>query len=402
MKILIISNLYPPKYLGGYEILCCQVTEELVRRGHDVVVLTSTYDKGEEFACNEPSNVHRLLELYIPFGSPGRLLRSRRWRTGRKNHRITQDFIRKVNPDIVFLWSQLRLTLGPIRAALESNYPLAFTFNDENIAGFIPSSFKLLPRLLARYIFDNWVFPSITLTDVKFRYSTCISQRLKDNLLTSGVGVENARVIYQGIPIEQFPLKPDPGSIHTQPRLLYVGQLLPYKGVHTLIEAAHKIAALEEYKDVKVSIVGDGEDLYKEQLVNLAAEGPAVITFYGRVNHSDLSRIYHEHDILVFPSIWQEPFGLSHLEAMASGVPVVSTNDGGHGEFLEDNINSLVFNKSDVNQLVSCLKKILHDEPLRKRLTSTARTMIEERFTMQGYVSMLEEFLKESQEQQSQ
>ncbi|MDP8228112.1 MAG: glycosyltransferase, partial [Candidatus Electryoneaceae bacterium] len=344
MKLLIISNLYPPYVLGGYEILCHQVSNELKARGHQVVVLTSTHgveDGVEDGVQDDPSeNIHRVFKLYLPFTQKPRLLRHRRWLTGRYNYRVAEDFIKREKPDLIFVWSQLRLTVGSARAALDSGIPTAFTFNDVHIGEFMPAHFNWAPRGLYRHIADHWVFPSITLKGITLDHTTCISRRLKSNLMEYGMPIENSKIIYQGIPIERFPMKDDIGKIHSPVRALYVGQLHTYKGVHTFIDAAHRIVREKGPKYLQVSIVGGGTEEYKSQLIKQVADGPACIKFGGQIPHDELPQVYRDNDIFVFSSIWQEPFGLTHLEAMASGTPVISTADGGHGEFLEDNVNS--------------------------------------------------------------
>lgn len=71
----------------------------------------------------------------------------------------------------------------------------------------------------------------------------------------------------------------------------------------------------------------------------------------GKVPHDRVSALYRSHDLFVFPSIWQEPFGLTPLEAMASGIPVISTVNGGHGEFVQHKINAFVFKEGDADML---------------------------------------------------
>lgn len=407
MRILVISNLYPPYVLGGYEILCDQVCRELCRRGHEVVVLTSRYGlDGDAPAGDAPElppslQVYRTLRLYLSFDRPPRLLRRRRWLIGKYNYRQTRACVKRVHPEIIFIWSQLRLTVGPARAAQASGRPVVYTFNDENITGYLPARFRPTLRGVAAYILDHWVIPSITLKGLVFDHVTCISQCVKQNVIAQGLPIPHARVIYQGIPLEQFPPKADMGSIHHPARLLYVGQLHPYKGVHTLIEAAHRIAerstgdAHVAPVRFSVTIIGDGPDAYKRRLADLATQGPAVIEFKGKVPHTELPPLYREHDLFVFPSIWREAFGLTHLEAMASGVPVISTANGGQGEFLRHGENALVFQPENAHQLAEHIGRLLRDYALRRRLAERARALVERQFTLERYVSELEAFLQE-------
>jgi glycosyltransferase involved in cell wall biosynthesis len=84
---------------------------------------------------------------------------------------------------------------------------------------------------------------------------------------------------------------------------------------------------------------------------------------------------------------------------MASGTPVISTADGGHGEFLEDGVNALVFRKEDARQLAALLLRLLRDAPLRRRLALTARDVVAARFTVDRYVTDLEAFLVEARQE---
>lgn len=401
MRILVVSNLYPPPFLGGYEVLCAQVAEMLVRRGHALTVLTSTHGlAGGEDAEPGPPAVRRLLRLYLPFDQPARLLRGARHRVGRANYAIARRTIAEVLPDVIFVWSQLRLTLGAARAAEESGRPVAYTFNDEHIAGYLPAAPGPSPRRLLAYCADRWLVPGITLRGMRLAHTACISEQVKRNLVGRGVPVAGSRVIYHGIPLPQFPLKDAPGSLHDPPRILYVGQLHAYKGVHTLIEAVRLLAAgAGRRRELEVTVVGEGPREYTEALRAQAARIPVPIRFTGRIPHGEVPAVYRAHDVFVFPSTWQEPFGLTHLEAMASGTPVVSTADGGHGEFLEDERNALVFRKEDAAQLAGLILRLLGDDALRRRLAETARDHVARHFTVERYATDLEAFLAAAQQE---
>src|SRR5213076_2573694 len=92
------------------------------------------------------------------------------------------------------------------------------------------------------------------------------------------------------------------------------------------------------------------------------------ITWLGAVSRAQLPDIYAEADCLVFPSRWQEPFGLVPIEAMACGTPVVATGTGGSGEFLRDGYNCVVFHAGESRSLAAAIQR-LHDDPdLRRRV----------------------------------
>jgi glycogen synthase len=397
MNILIISNLFPPYVLGGYEILCGQVVQYLKERHHTLHILTSDHgvDSGKSTKSEDP--VIRRLRLYLPFGEPAAFLRKARIKTARFDKQITKEVIEQYRPDVIFIWSLLRLTPGAARAAEESGIPVVYTFNDENIAGFLPAQRSVSPKALLRWAMDTFLTPGITLHGLRFTHTTCISRIVKRNLLNRGMKIGNSHIIYQGIPIEQFPEKITTENMQKPVRILYAGQLHFYKGVHTIIEALVKLKenTKEAIPEFTLTIAGKGADTdpYTDNLKIQAKEGGIPTDFLGIVPHYEMSEVYQKHDLFVFPSIWEEPFGLTHIEAMASGLPVVSTANGGQGEFLKAEENALVFPPGDAEALSVCLERLMTDVDLFKKLAHQGRVTAVREFTFSRYVDELENLL---------
>jgi glycogen synthase len=358
------------------------------------VVITSSHGAGGRPPAAPWGRVYRSLSLYLPFDEPARLLRATRWRVGRRNAAEVRRLIALERPDLTFIWSQLRLTVGGARAAEAAATPVVYAFNDEHIGGYVPSPFALAPRALARYAADRWVFPGITTHGLGFSRVVCVSRAVKDALLAKGLPIAAAQVVHQGIPLDHFPPKPDIGSLASPGRLLYVGQLVPSKGVDTLIEAVHLLAVRSGTPPLRLSIVGDGPPYYTRGLRAQASAGPGQIDWLGRIPYADLPAVYRSHDILVFPSRGPEAFGLTHLEAMASGTPVISTTVGGHGELVKDGDNALAFEREHPHDLASQILRLVRDEPLRRGLAHRARAMVERDYNLDRYVATLEAVLR--------
>lgn len=393
MKLLILSNLYPPYYLGGYEILCRQVAQNLKGRGHEVSVLTSQHGIQPQSQMEDGIQIHRLLELDIPFDQPGRIKRTRRWKVGRKNYQVTRQILDSENPDLVFIWSQLRMTLGSAKAVEQSGCPVAYTMNDPHIFSYQPAVWGRRPGQWWHYLTDRSFFKNTTYSSLKLQNITCISHALKEELLELGVPVNHAQVIHQGIPLDAFPLKDEPGLLHKPLRLLFAGQLQPYKGVHTVLEALSQLE--QKYGDnrFQLTIAGAGSSSYEAELKQ-KARSLSKVEFCGRVQQEELAGIYRNHDILLFPSIWREPFGLVHLEAMASGTPVISTTVGGPAEFLVHENNALTFEAGDAQALARAIRRIQEEPGLARRLAIQARKSVEQDFSLDSYVNRLEVFLQ--------
>ncbi len=390
MKILIISNLYPPAVLGGYEILCGQVVQFLQQRGHQVTVVTSDHGDAEA-----QQGVLRTLKLFVPFGQPAGMHRMKRLRAARYNYRETARVIREAGFDAVFVWSLLRLTPSPLRAASDAGVPAVCTFNDENISGYLPSPFSPAPKSLLRWAADR-LMPQITLRGIDFPCTTCISRLIKENLVNRGLPIASSRVIYQGIPLERFPVKSSPGVIGTPVKLLYAGQLHPYKGVHTILSALELLKQDSLLPPFELTIAGQGPQEYTDRLRDQAAAGDLPAKLAGSAAHHQMPEVYRAHDIFIFPSIWQEPFGLTHLEAMASGIPVVSTAHGGQGEFLIDGENCLTFPAEDAEALAGQLKRLMTDPGLSVSLAAEGRRTAEQSFSFTRYAEELEDLLAEA------
>jgi glycosyltransferase involved in cell wall biosynthesis len=260
-------------------------------------------------------------------------------------------------------------------------------YNDEHISGYLPMSFSFDPRRLFGWFLDKFVYPEITLSALPISAATAISEVTKRNLLKVGIRSSRFSVIYQGIPAQDFPGKPTPGTCNVPLRLLFVGQILRYKGVHTVVAAAHRLATTG--LGVSLTIAGAGDDAYESELRVLAAGGPASVTFAGHVPRGHISQLYRDHDVFVFASTWEEPFGLTHLEAMASGLPVVSTLCGGQREFLRPEVNCLAYEPEDDEMLARQIRRLSDSPDLSERIARTGQEVTINQFSVERYTDEL-------------
>lgn len=383
MRITVISNLFPPEVQGGYELLCHQVVEYLVARGHQLSVLTTPCSAT---VPPQPWEESRELKLLAPF--PGPAPRSRRAAQAllRHNREVVARQLSRWRPEVVFLWSQLRLGAGPARAAEASGFPVLFTWNDDHVLGLAPVPWGRGLRGLVGAALDRSWYRGCTWSGLRFPRALVISRCLAEGLRRGGYSGP-LKVCYQGVDLRQFPLKDRPGALGSPLRLLYVGQLHAYKGVHTVIEA------VQHCPEVSLSIVGSGNAAYEAQLRQLARGAAERITFWGRRPRSELAHIYRDHDVFVFPSVWPEPYGLTHLEAMACGLPLLATLHGGPGEHLVEGQNCLSFEAERADQLAGALLRLRDNPPLAAQLALAGRRLVEEELNFERYAASVEEAL---------
>lgn len=399
MRILIVSNLYPPVVFGGYEILCRQVAEKLKSRGHEIEVLTSNF--GADGVAPEPG-VHRRLALTTDFPKSGEdvtwvdFTLATMHKVALRNEPEVGSRIDEFHPDVVFCWCLSRLSLAPIWAAQRRAVPACYTLNDEH-----PKQFRYVespgsPRSAIKAMLERHVYAKATLYQASPFPLTAISQALKDKLIAQGLPFHHAQVIYQGVPLEDFAFRPGGREAGQALKLLYVGQLSQTKGVHTLIEALAQLGQTQPELAVELSIAGTGVPSYVESLRQLVEERDLRdrVQFLGKVPHAEIGSVYRDHHVLVFSSEWDEPFGLTHVEAMACGCAVISTTTGGSKELVKDGLNALAFQAGDKHDLADKIKQLADDEERRWKLLGQARRYVEENHSLDGYVSQLETFLQ--------
>jgi glycosyltransferase involved in cell wall biosynthesis len=192
------------------------------------------------------------------------------------------------------------------------------------------------------------------------------------------------RVIPNGVDMEKF--KPAKNrmalrqqfGLGSEPCVLFVGGLVPRKGLRFLVEAAKTI--VKERVDTKFLIVGDGP--LKTQLSGAIASAGLLgnFVFLGALKDEELPKVYNCADVFVLPSI-QEGQGIVLLEAQASAVPVVAFDVGGVKEAIRDGETGFLVTRGNVDGLSTALLKLLSDEALRERMGGCGNRLVASNFT---------------------
>jgi glycogen(starch) synthase len=410
MRVLFISNLYPPHHLGGYEQLCHEVATHLMARGHQVTVLTSTFQAPGQQSGEEPS-VHRMLRLAsdVYYYKPQQLLHYRSDKTA--NLRAVQETLAKTKPDAIVMWGMW--DLSPMVAAeaeriagsrvvyyFANEWPIEASAHEaywEDGAGSTAGRlFKgVLRAPVRRFLRDEW-------RPYKLRYEhpiTC-SLAVRDHLVRTGIRIQHAEVIYHGIdpaPYRQAAQQCPQTESKESLKVVFVGSLLHHKGVHTAVEAIGRLVQDGFAVPISLDILGAGHPDYEQQLHQMVRDWRVEdrVTFHKPIDRSELPAFLAQHDVLVLPSIWEEPQARISQEAMAAGLVLVGTLTGGTKEILVDQQNGLAFPPDDAEGLASQLKVLAEDPALRVRLVEAGWQTVSERFTIARMIDQLEAYLAE-------
>jgi glycosyltransferase involved in cell wall biosynthesis/GT2 family glycosyltransferase len=168
------------------------------------------------------------------------------------------------------------------------------------------------------------------------------------------------------------------------PTVLFVGRLERRKGIHVLLEAIERLS--REGLRARFLLAGADEPEPGRawaswwRLRHPGGAGAMEVAFLGPVDEGVLGSLYETCDLFVAPSLY-ESFGLVFLEAMARGKPVIGTCAGGIPEVVEDGVTGLLVEPGDADALASCLRRLLADAVLRRRLGENGRRRFREIFS---------------------
>jgi glycosyltransferase involved in cell wall biosynthesis len=109
--------------------------------------------------------------------------------------------------------------------------------------------------------------------------------------------------------------------------------------------------------------------------------------------------LYARYDALIFTSNWGEPFALTPLEAGASGLPVISSLDGGQAELVQDGINSLKADAADASSYADAIVRLHSNQELREKIAYHALEAVREKFDIAPISRQIERFLIETLEE---
>ena len=222
---------------------------------------------------------------------------------------------------------------------------------------------------------------------------------------------EKLQTVYSGVDLNRYPpvweagdrradLRKKLGLTHKKV-ILFVGRLHPKKGPHVLIEA-FKLIRRRHPRAVLVIIGGrwfsdNSEDDYVRNLYSLAEPVKDRVIFTKYVSQNHIPDYYLAADVFVCPSQWQEPLARVHYEAMAAGVPMITTKRGGNAEVITHNYNGMVINNyHHPAAFADALNIILAKPGLARKYARRGRELAEKRFNFTRVAMDLHEIYKKA------
>ncbi|RPI78834.1 MAG: glycosyltransferase [Desulfobacteraceae bacterium] len=370
-KILAVNNLFPPQELGGYGRIMSDYVGLLRQRGHEVEVLTSdTRALGEPPLC-EP-HVRRSLKLFGEWTAKGltEYPRDRIMSVIAQNEQTLQEVLEHDRPDLCLVGNIDLLSVLIFRPIFSRGIPVLHRLGNEFIGYQTPDT----PR------------------DPLYRVATA-SQWLRDEAVRRGYPFQNAAVIHSGAFTREFQMVLPPATDSL--RIVFSGLVNGYKGPQVLIEALH----LLNEKKIPFTCTLAGGNFDARFVTALQARVKTLgladqIAFAGFLNRAQLKDLYACHNVLVFPSLVPETFGISQVEAMAAGLLVVTSATGGAREVIEDGHSGLFFKPGNHRALADLLWSLPRDRERWERIALCGQQCAMEKFDIEQAVDKLEAVFK--------
>lgn len=393
MKIIIFTSLYYPNISGGAEQNTQMVAEEMTRRGFEtVVVTTSDRDYLDEI---NGVKVYYLKTRNIYWGVNAKI--QPKWKKPLWHlidaynflmAKKVEEIIKAEQPGIaqtntlsgfsVAVWAVLKKHNVPIIHILHDHYLMClkttmFSNSKNCTKQCLACRLLSLPKKEATKMVDYVGGVSNYILDKHLHYGYFSRAKFKKRL----PNVYDVKIKGN---------KTRNKSTHTETlRFGFVGQISYGKGIEILLE---EFSGLQE---AELLIFGKGQTSeYEEQLkLRYASEQ---IRFMGF--KKDLENIYSQFDVLIMPSLWNETAGRVIVEAYSFGIPVIVSNRGGIGEFVEDGSTGFIFNPDNPGELREAIIRFQKDKQLiakfSERCMEKARDFAKEKSIME-YVRAINE-----------
>jgi glycosyltransferase involved in cell wall biosynthesis len=419
MRIFQVVHSLPPQNFAGTEIYTYELSKQLSKR-HDIYVfyrICNPRKKEYELIHNKFSgldiftinNTFRFCDSFEMFY---------------KNDAISRQFAKildRVKPDLVHIQHLIFLSTTIIAEIKKRRIPIVFTLHDYWLIcpqwHFLKKDFaicdnnelsqcvdcldyqlsiKKLPKriyLSLRNIMPNFLVSLLKSTYLNFAKINLNSQGmlekikarivhvkdlcsmvdlfiapsqfLRKRFIEFGIAESKIKFITHGI--NTVPFKDFKRKESNKIRIGFIGTIIPAKGLDILINAFNRIK--DERAELRIYgrlFPYKGFEYYPRYIQRLARNGN--IRFMGGFNHKDISDAFSEIDVLVLPSIWNENFPLTILEAFSTRTPVIASRIGGIPELIKDKENGLLFEPGNPNELCHKLDLVISNANLLKEL----------------------------------
>ena len=443
MKILVVTNLFPPHLADTDDFRCQNVTDALRERGHTIRVLTSTFglasDSGHtarnvgSTADQQDSVVQRRMRLNGAFGLAAVAGLGDLRELEARNNAVLREAIAEFAPDLIHVWSLRGVSKSILLTLRRASVPVAFHVSDTWLADelredpwlawwhreTVPAMHKIqragleLSGQRAKWDVETPTFiepgtsrlPTIfdPSTDAGFKPNSFAefqlrrihfsSPALQTATAQAGFRVAHGEVIHPGVDTQAFhgDVKP---AIAPVKKFLIVTRLTRHCGVHTAIEALRLVRA--KGAKATLTIHGRGDSEVQAKLRTQAVQGEVPVEFRSSGSQRDLPGVYRAHDAFLHPVEGEESFVGAPLEAMACGLPVIVNQDYAAEDLFRSGESCLSFPSGDSGLLGNRILELIQTPNLACQIAQVGQNEVLSRYQFTTAVEQIERYLEET------
>lgn len=401
MKILFLSDDFPPKSYGGAGIVAYELAHALFLEGHEVSVITAVQDKKEEgFIEYEGLKVHRLYSDY-----------RERWRAYLSLYnplviKKVKKIMTELRPDVVHAHNiHYHLSYHSLKLARVSGAKVFLTTHDAMLFHYgkfdgrvgTASVFHQIRKFRMRYNpFRNLVIRRyLKYIDKIFSVSGALKDALNKN------GISNAVVVHNGIDINKW--QPDLATIEKfkekhglagKKVVLFGGRLSRAKGGNQAVLLMTEVA--KRMPEAALLIMGPKTEYADEmarqaQGLNMSSN----IVFTGWIRGDELRAAYSASDVVAVLSLYLDPLPTVVLEAMANGKPVIGTCFGGTKEMVVDKVTGFLISPFETEEAATRVLELLNDPEKAHKFGEAGQSRVATEFTLGAQVKEILRYYQE-------
>jgi starch synthase len=393
MKILFLSDDFPPFAFGGAGIIAFSLAQGLQKAGHEIFVITAVEEREKEgWIEYEGLKIFRIYSHYHP-----------RWRAYLSLYNFQtvpkiKKIIREIGPEIVHAHNiHTHLSYHSLKIAKQQARAVFLTAHDTMLFHYGKLTRDFNCRVNPWQQFKEFKFRYNPLRNIIIRHYLkyvdkifAISEVIKESLKQNDI--YNVEVVYNGIDagewqttdrqIKEFKKQ---HNLSDKKIVLFGGRLSALKGGEKIIQAMRIV--VEKVPDAVLLVAGK-TDGYAQGMIFLTRDLNIEknILFLGWLERKDMRQAFFSCDICVTPSIYLDGFNLFNIEAMVSGKPVVGSCFGGAPEIIEDGVTGYIVNPLNVEMMAEKIIDLLNNPLKAKQFGEAGLKRAKEHFNMIFFV----------------
>ena len=372
MRVLIVNTFYYPNMQGGAEQSVKLLAENLLQHGHTVAIYCADARDGKRtkeeingvtvYRCT--TGKFNLYKYSYKKNSVSVLEKVTQKLRCYYNPDCVKDFEEicdKFKPDVIHTNTLYGIPCSVWKAAHKKGIAVIHTIRDTAILSPVQHGHKVSPLVVKahqKYMCNVSKYVDAVTAPSEYTLQTSLATGAFDKSRVKECVFNSVQSDYD---LLHRMVEERKARISPRIKFMYAGRLIYLKGIRQMLEAFSKI----ENKNCELHICGTGDMM---EYVKMQAQKDPRIIYYGKLNSEELAKQYQECDVLLFPSVWPEPFGRVFIEGNMYGMPVIAGDCGGIPEIHKVTHGGDLCDCENIDKLVTMMKRYLNRDYCKKFL----------------------------------